>query len=283
MNPPCALDGADTVTVHTDGVRLVVDRVGTGPPVLALHGFTGCAAALAPLVERLAPRHHLVVPDLAGHGRSSVPPGPEHGSVTALARQVLSVLDVLGLATVHLVGYSMGGRVALTVAATAPHRLRSLVTIGATAGLVDPAERDERRRRDAERADRLERRGLDAFVDEWMALPLFAGEARLGPAHLERARALRRAQSVQGLAASLRWAGTGTMEPLDAELVRVSVPAAFVAGADDTRFVAEAERLAALVAHGRVVAVEGAGHAAHLERPDRVADVIRTTIVAGEG
>ncbi|RMH71563.1 MAG: alpha/beta fold hydrolase [Actinomyces sp.] len=277
-----ALGDAATTRVRAGGVELAVDRRGTGPPVLVLHGFTGSAGAMAPLCDRLTRGHHLVVPDLAGHGRSSVPSSPGEGSVAALAAQVLSVLDVFSLEAAHLVGYSMGGRVALTVAAAAPHRLRSLVTIGATGGITDPARRAERRRADAARADRLLAEGIEAFVDAWMALPLFAGEARLGPGHLRRARERRLAQRVEGLVAALRWAGTGTMAPLDEALARVSVPATFVAGAEDTRFVAEAERLAARVAHGRAVAVPDAGHAAHLERPDLVAEVVRSTIAGAE-
>ena len=73
------------------------------------------------------------------------------------------------------VGYSMGGRVSLHAALAHPDAVERLVLIGATAGIDDPDERAARREADDRLADHIEAVGVPAFIDEWLANPLFAG------------------------------------------------------------------------------------------------------------
>ena len=203
------------------GVELAVGLSGPagGVPVLVLHGFTGSAAAMAPLTDRLAVAGpaggtlRVIAPDLVGHGDSDVPEDPALYGVEAMAEQVMALADALGCHAFHLVGYSMGGRVALAAGCAAPGRLRSLTLIGATPGIADPEERLRRAEADEARAERLTA-DFAAFVDEWMADPLFAGQAALGEAHLRAARAQRLASDPAGLARSLRYGGSGSMPPL---------------------------------------------------------------------
>ena len=117
-------------------------------------------------------------------------------------------------------------------------------------------------------ADRIERIGVDAFVREWSALPLFAGIPR-GVA--EQGDADRRRNSAAGLAAALRGLGTGVMPPLWDRLVEVEVPVTLVVGERDAKFRDIAERMGAALPHARLVVVPGAGHALPLEAPDAVA------------
>ena len=262
-----------------------------GAPVVVVHGFTGSAEAMAPLTERLAARltARIICPDLVGHGRSDAPGDLGLYRVEAMAGQVAGLAGALGCETFHLVGYSMGGRVALTLGCTASPRLRSLTLIGATAGIADPAQRHRRVQTDAARAERI-LADLEAFVDEWMAGPLFAGQAALGEAHLRSARDQRLASSPQGLARSLIAGGTGAMEPLDDRLAGCDTPTLLVAGAHDSKFCAIADQLAAQLPRSGVIRIDGAGHAAHLEQPDATAAAIADFIAgveagraAGEG
>ena len=259
------------VRVRAGGVELAVSERGpeSGVPVLVLHGFTGSAQAMDPLTERLAARMaaRIICPDLVGHGSSEVPDDVDLYRLEAMAGQVAAIADALGYDTFHLVGYSMGGRVALTLGCTEPHRLRSLCLIGATAGIADPEQRRSRARADAARARRITA-DFGAFVDEWMADPLFAGQEALGGTHLRVARAQRLASNPAGLARSLLAAGTGTMAPLYERLRACEVPTLALAGAQDTKFCSIAEQLVAALPAGSVVRIDRAGHAAHLERPD---------------
>ncbi len=279
--------------VRAGEVELSVRVSGTqhGVPVIVLHGFTGSARAMAPLTDRLpaavaAAAHsdfplRLIVPDLVGHGRSEAPSDESPYRVEAMASQVASLAGTLECDTFHLVGYSMGARVALTLGCTAPQQLRSLALIGGTAGIADPEERCRRAERDSARAERITS-DFGAFVDEWMADPLFAGQAALGEEYLAAARAQRLASNPHGLALSLRHGGTGSMAPLHAALRDCDVPALLIAGFRDTKFCAIAEQLAYRLKNASSTRIGGAGHAAHIERPGHVAAVVAAFIAGVE-
>lgn len=261
-----------TSRVAAAGVSMAVDVWGSGPPVLVLHGFTGSAAAMAPLTTRLE-GFTVIAPDLVGHGRSESPSDPDRYTVPAMAEQALAAAVALGHSRMHLVGYSMGGRTVLAAACAAADRVRSLTVIGATAGIADPEQRRRRAEADRARAEAIEA-DLAAFVDQWMSAPLLAGQARLGPEHLRTARAQRLACDPAGLALSLRMGGTGAMEPLHDRLGRCRPPAHIIAGADDAKFCALADELVALLPRASVTRIPGAGHAAHLEQPETAAAAV---------
>ncbi|QYG93375.1 alpha/beta fold hydrolase [Iamia sp. SCSIO 61187] len=232
------------------------------PRVVLLHGFTQTSVSWRPVVERLGPDVDVVAPDLPGHGTA--------GAVRLdLAGTAARVADVGGPAT--YVGYSMGGRVALRLALDRPDLVTGLVLVGATAGIDDAAERAARREADEALARRIEADGVEPFLERWLAQPLFAG---LTPASDDLA--ARRANTAEGLAASLRLSGTGTMDPpwWD-ELGRVDAPTTIVVGERDAKFRTLGRRLAAGIGPtARLVVVAGAGHACHLEVPGSVAAVI---------
>ena len=254
-----------------------------GVPVVVLHGFTGSAQAMEPLTQRLATAlgARVVCPDLVGHGRSEAPDDLDLYRVDAMAGQVAAVADALGCSPFHLVGYSMGGRVALTLGCTEPRQLRSMALIGTSAGIADPVERRRREQVDAARAERI-LTDFEGFVDEWLANPLFAGQSTLGDRHLRDARAQRLASRPEGLARSLRAGGTGSMVPLHSRLDDCDPPTLVMAGARDTKFCQIAEQLAAALPQAAVARIDGAGHAAHIEQPGAAAASIAGFIAETE-
>lgn len=230
-----------------------------------LHGFTQThhhwhhvAHAVAERVDDTT----LILPDLPGHGLSASDERDIDRTAAALATSI-------GPAT--YVGYSMGGRVALHTALLDDSPVERLVLIGATPGIADEAERAERRRLDDERADHIEQVGVDAFLDEWLAAPLFA-TLPPDPDGLVR----RRRNTAAGLAHSLRTAGTGVQRSRWTELERVTVPVLVIAGALDTKFTDIGQRMTEALPNATFVAIDRAGHAAHTERPDDVAATIAT-------
>ena len=242
--------------------------------MVLLHGFTGDGTTMAGLARRLEVDAEIVVPDLVGHGRSCSPPNLEDYSLEAMAAHVATVGEASGSSPFHLVGYSMGGRVALTLACRRPELLRSLTLIGASAGLATEAERHARRESDEALAQSIERDGLKCFVDNWMANPLFATQARLGDDFLAASREQRLRNSTAGLTRSLRAAGTGSMAPLHDNLNSCPVPTVFVTGAEDLKFTRIANELAARMPRAQVCVIDNAGHAVHLEQPDAVAAIV---------
>jgi len=266
-------------SVDAGGVSLFVETGGAGAPVVLLHGFTGSGRTLARTARDLGPGFRTVRVDLVGHGRSDAPADPAAYTMEACAAQVARVIDTVCGGSAHLLGYSMGGRVALALAAAHPERVRSAVLIGARPGLADPAERAARRRADEALADTILRDGLEAFVDRWMASPLFATQARLGPAFLARARAERLGQRAAGLAASLRGMGAGAQPPLHDRLAAIRAPVLVVVGALDARFAGVSRALAEALPCGRLAPVPDAGHAAHLEQPEAFARLARAFLL----
>jgi 2-succinyl-6-hydroxy-2,4-cyclohexadiene-1-carboxylate synthase len=250
------------------GLRLFVEVEGAGPPLLLLHGFTQTGRSLASLAAGLRGAHRCLRVDLVGHGESDAPDDASAYTMERCTAQLAALLDAQGVERAHVFGYSMGGRTALALAATRPERVASVLAVGASAGIEDPRARAARVRDDEALAARIEREGVPAFVERWMALPLFATQARLGPAFLARARAERLAQRAHGLALSLRGMGSGAQPALAAKLAALPMPVLLVAGAHDERFAALAESLAARIPLGRAERLAGSGHAAHLEDPE---------------
>lgn len=264
--------------------ELHVEVAGAGEPIVALHGFTGSTVAMAGLTERLASDFRVIAVDLVGHGRSPVPDDVDAYTVDAMARDVAAVIEQRAGGSANVVGYSMGGRVALSVATAAPEAVRSLTVIGASAGLADPQAAVARRAADERLASSIETDGLAAFVDRWMDLPMWTSlEAALGPDGWEASRRQRLENDPGGLALSLRGMGAGAQPPVHDLLAAFDRPALVMAGELDTKFAAVARELATELPDARVQLVPGAGHAAHAERPTEVVRSIADFLDAVDG
>lgn len=259
-------------------VRLSYFVTGEGAPVTLLHGFTQRGRSWLEIISKMPEGWMWIVPDLRGHGDTRTR-AEANCTMDACTRDLELLWDHLGVTRTHLAGYSMGGRLALHVAARRPDRILSLLTVGAHAGLEEEA-RAGRQRGDDALAHRIENDGLEAFVEYWSALPLFAGLERRGPAFVAQARAERMTNHVSGLACSLRGMGAGSMEPLWDDLSHVTFPCTFVAGQLDHGYVSSARRLASTVPNGRVEVVPRAGHTVHQERPEAFARILAGHLTA---
>jgi 2-succinyl-6-hydroxy-2,4-cyclohexadiene-1-carboxylate synthase len=232
-----------------------------------LHGFTQTRQSWRRTIAALGGRYRALAPDLPGHGLASE---RRPASFAACAAYVRALAD----GPCVLAGYSMGGRIALYTALTFPDVVERLVLVGASPGIADAAEREERRRADAALADRIEAIGVAAFAQEWGAHELFAGqdERIAAAAHADRLR-----NTADGLAAALRGLGTGVMPSLWDRLGELAMPVTLVVGERDAKFRAIAGRMAPAIRDCRVVVVDGSGHAAQLEQPEIVAAALRGT------
>lgn len=241
---------------------MIGDRM--APPLVLLHGFTNTGASWNPVIAALDERYRAIAPDLRGHGSASaVRPVSLEGVIE----------DVSGLAPgeFELVGYSMGGRIALHVALALPERVKRLVLIGASPGSASARERDTRRRVDEQLADGIEQMDIAQFAERWERTPILADQP---PEVKAAARADRVRSTPAGLAAALRALGTAALPPLWDRLGEVRMPVMMIVGGRDERFQAVAVRMGQGMPHAEVAIVAGAGHAVHLENPAEVARLI---------
>jgi 2-succinyl-6-hydroxy-2,4-cyclohexadiene-1-carboxylate synthase len=252
-----------------DGVRLeVVESAGEALPILLLHGFTGAASTWNELLPAFGARRRAIAISLPGHGGSDVPEDSSRYAASRVAEDVLELLDLLEIRRIALLGYSMGARVALHTALAAPDRVGALIIESGSPGIAGDAERAERRTADEALAADIERRGLEAFVDRWELLSLWASQRQLSSATREGLRAQRLAGSARGLANSLRGLGAGATAPLHERLRELAgLPTLLVCGALDEKYVRLAREMKELIPHATLRVVAGAGHAVHLERP----------------
>ena len=170
-----------------------------------------------------------------------------------------------------LVGYSLGGRLALHAALRAPKRYSALVLVGASAGIEDESTRRKRRAADEELAGWIEAHPIAKVVARWERLPIFATQSS---ALRERQRRDRLRHDPRELAELLRTGGQGALEPVWDRLGEIACPTLAIAGERDPVYAAAAERLAGLIPAGRAILVQGVGHAPQLEAPERIAAVL---------
>jgi 2-succinyl-6-hydroxy-2,4-cyclohexadiene-1-carboxylate synthase len=248
------------------GANYNVVTAGGGAPLMLLHGFTGCAQSWDHLQAALASRFELIMPDLLGHGRSDASGNPERYGMECCVADLIAILDRLEVERTHLLGYSMGGRVALAAAVAHPDRIASLVLESASPGLAGADERQARIASDNALADLAERAGIEAFVARWERTPLFATQERLPEQVRERLRNQRLANNPTGLANSLRGLGTGVQPSLWERLGELRMPCLIMAGELDAKFLGIAQRMADAIAGSRLALVADAGHTIHLEQ-----------------
>ena len=263
--------------VSLDGIRYGLLTAGDGPPLLLLHGFTGSVHTWDQLIARLATHRRVIAVDLLGHGTTTPVRDPVRCTMVRQVADLTALIEGLvpADAPLDLLGYSMGGRVALHLALARPERIRALMLESASPGIADPMERAARLRSDQELATFLEREGLPAFVDRWEKLPLWTSQAGLPEDVRARLREQRLRNDAAGLACSLRGMGAGAQQPLHDRLAELTMPALLITGEHDARYRAIAADMAAHMPRAAVAVVPGAGHAVHLEQPDAFEALVR--------
>lgn len=260
--------------ISVNGLGLNVEVTGDGQPLLALHGFTGSSRTWARFSGSW-PGFRLIAPDLIGHGSSDCPPDADGYGMQRAARDLERLLDDLGLPSAVVMGYSMGGRMALQLALAAPSRVDALIVESASPGIASVEERQVRMETDHLLARQIEEHGMNWFVDRWEAQPLFASQQRLPTQIRSELRRQRLGNSPRGLANSLRGMGAGSCEPLGGRLPELTMPVLLIAGELDEKYRCLARTMADALAKPTVKVVPRAGHAVHLERPDIFAGLVR--------
>ena len=247
-------------------------------PLVFIHGFSGGASSWRAVMQELATSRPTVAVTLPGHhGKHSL------DAPSTFEDAVVGVYDALaraGVSGAHVVGYSLGARVALSMLVhestmgraanpSSASRLFSRATlIGVSVGLKSRLARDERATADAAWCALLREQGMAAFVDAWEQQPLFATQELHAPQGLRDAqRAVRLAHDAEALANAMQTFSLASMPDYCAQAGAIQVPVCLVTGVDDERFTRAAEEIAQLMQHATCRTLPNCGHNPLIENP----------------
>jgi len=260
--------------VVVDGIRYHLEVFGDGFPLVLLHGFTGDSSTWISFFDKWGTHSRLIVPDIIGHGITESPEGLEPYQIESMASSLNDILDELGVDEVDLLGYSMGGRLALTFAVLFPNRVRKLILESSSPGLKSENERELRRMNDAKLAKFIIDKGLNTFVDYWENISLFQSMKGLPASVQSKVRDQRLKNSPQGLANSLLGMGTGSQPSWWKKLDQLSCDILLLTGGEDLKFCQIAKDMLTKLKNAKWMVVENSGHAIHVEEPEKFGTIV---------
>ncbi|MCS1351577.1 2-succinyl-6-hydroxy-2,4-cyclohexadiene-1-carboxylate synthase [Mechercharimyces sp. CAU 1602] len=258
--------GGEEIRIDVNGFHYYVEVRGEGEPLLLLHGFTGSTRTWSSFIPSWEKHYQLVMVDFPGHGKTDTPAEISHYSMEQVLIDLCCILDRLQIDHTHLLGYSMGGRVALAFALTFPERVKSLLLESTSPGLERCEERKKRREQDHRLAEQIEREGMDSFVSYWENIPLFRTQTQLPLALRARLRSERMQHRPLGLANSLRGMGTGAQPSYWSKLQNLTISVLLMVGEWDHKFCQIADAMKKELPYAELVQISQAGHAIHVEQ-----------------
>ncbi|KKK35840.1 hypothetical protein WN59_03220 [Salinicoccus sediminis] len=252
------------------------DDNGSEETVLLLHGFLSDMSSMEPAVGHLTGHFNILLVDLPGFGDTKA--GGDY-SMDDIS-DALAALIGSRWGAVHVVGYSMGGRVAVSLLTNYPGVIKSAVLESASPGISDPSERKERQELDRKRADSI-LSDYASFIDSWEKMGIFQSQDSADAGQRMRQRENRLAQDPRGAAESLISYGTGIQKSYWQDLPEISVPVLLLAGEKDGKFVAINQRMEELLPNGRFEIIPGAGHNIHMEAADKFGIMVLEFLIGG--
>ena len=253
--------------ILVNGVSLAVEEAGHGVPLLLVHGFPLSSQMWAPVLPALAEAVRVVAVDLRGFGDSEAP--RDGYTMDSLATDVVGVADALGLTRFAVAGHSMGGYVALRVAARWPDRLVGLMLVDSRAEADDEAGRLRRE----EAIARIVGGGREGFLDDFIPNLVALATRQRAPRLLEELRAMAERVPARVLAGCL--AGMRDRPDSRSLLPALAVPLLVMVGEEDTITPpASAQAMASAAPRATVACIAGAGHTPPVERPVATAEAM---------
>jgi 2-succinyl-6-hydroxy-2,4-cyclohexadiene-1-carboxylate synthase len=258
-----------------DGVQYHVEVSGEGSiPLVLLHGFTGDTSTWTPFYDAWGKNARLISPDIIGHGKTDSPNVLSRYQIESVAKDLKAILDHLDIKQVDLLGYSMGGRLALTFAILFPTQVRKLILESTSPGLETENERQLRRMKDAELAKFIKEQGIRSFVDYWEEIPLFQTMKCLPSASQQVIRNQRLNNSPTGLANSLLGMGTGSQPNWWGKLTELPCEVLLLTGEKDKKFCEISDKMMKELKISSWFVIEGCGHAIHVEEPEKFDTIV---------
>lgn len=256
--------------LNLDGINynLVVDESKISEsiiPIIFIHGFTGSAEDWI-FISNLLPEKFLPISiDLIGHGKSDSPSDPKFYSCTYITNHLNSIINYFQFNKVILIGYSMGGRIALSYSLKFPDKLLGLILESTTAGIEDIEEKKKRVEHDLILAEKILNDGVENFIDYWFNTPLFLPLQKLK--NINEIINKRKFNNPIGLANTLKSFSTGLMNSYWDKLNKLDFPVLLISGEDDEKYTQQNKRMVKLFTKAKHEIVSNTSHNVHLEKP----------------
>lgn len=261
-----------TKWVSVNGTDYAYSVLGKGEPLILLHGFTGRKETWESLATYLENSFQMIVIDLPGHGQTKT---KSTVTMEQFVDDLFELTRKLHINAFHLLGYSLGGRSALSYVMKYPHTVLSLVLESASPGLKTKIERDARIIQDEKLVTILQKEGIEQFVSHWENISLFTSQKQLPEAVQQQVRHERLSQSTEGLVQSLRGMGTGAQPSWWDKLPDCKIPILLIAGALDEKFVNINREMNRLLKNSKLHIMTDVGHAVHLEQVEKFAKIVK--------
>lgn len=259
---------------NIDGIYYHVDLWGNGFPLILFHGFTGDSSTWIPFREMWGNHSRLVAIDIIGHGKTDAPVERERYEIMSVVDDIFLLMENLKIEKADMLGYSMGGRLALSFVNKYPTKVRKLVLESASPGLKTVEERKARVEQDHRLAQLIEEKGMESFVDYWENIPLFQSQKRLSEDVKKQIREQRLRNRPIGLINSLKGMGTGKQPSWWDKLHEVTNETLLLSGAFDEKFCLINEEMAKTIPNCHHEMINDAGHAIHVEQPELFGTII---------
>jgi pimeloyl-ACP methyl ester carboxylesterase len=253
--------------INSDDATLYYEIHGNGPDVVLLHPFPANHKFWLPIVDTLASRFRLILPDLRGHGQSQ--PGPAVATMQKHARDVLRICDDAGVQRAVFVGCSIGGYVNFEIWRQARVRVKGFVFMDTKA----PADSDQARAGRLQAAEDVLSRGTEPFIESMLPKLLGRTTRSNRPDVANAARLMMMETSAAGIAAIQR--GMAERPDSTPTLSTINVPTLVIFGEEDDVPLSEGEAIRAGISNAQMRVIEKAGHYAAFERPEETGLLLR--------
>jgi 2-succinyl-6-hydroxy-2,4-cyclohexadiene-1-carboxylate synthase len=260
--------------IELNGVAYHVEIFGEGYPLVLLHGFTGDTSTWDLFCEAWSKHSQLIMVDIIGHGKTDSPEQMNRYRMEAAVEDLAILLKELKIDKADILGYSMGGRLALSFAITHPQQVRKLILESASPGLKTEAERKERKLEDQKLATFVQVKGMEAFIDFWEKIPLFQSHQNLSQQEQNKLKQQRLSNSVTGLANSLLGMGTGSQPSWWEQLANIECEVLLITGEEDQKFCRIAEEMQKRLKYSTWTKVKDCGHTIHVEQPEKFGTIV---------
>lgn len=245
------------------------EEIITKQPILFLHGFTGSSNDWKFIVGNLPSEFTPIFIDLVGHGNSTSSYEIEKYSEGSHIEIINQVIEFLSIQEIILVGYSMGGRLALSFTINFPNKVKALVLESSSFGIENLVERKERVLSDIELAAKIKNIGISNFIDYWMNIPLFESMGNIDPLKVEKLKKRKIAEnSVVGLKNSLVGFSQGKMKFLGESLKTIKIKVLILAGELDEKYCGIGAEMHREIQNSEFKIVSDCGHNVHFEKPE---------------